>query len=295
MTQGRSAPERHVRTHASQMRTHSPPSERMSRWRTHAPLRPSAFFGIGAIVYTFGCAQIPPPRPLVPPTFVEWRAALADLKAASAQVVGGGPHTLKLALALREPTTGRRLEARGAVALSPAERAARMILVGPGGTTAFDLWLKADQFRVSIPAVDLLRRGDASTPKAEMRGLPVDFLRFWLLDPARGDLLWVEKTPTFSRYTVRDGAAVTTLTLRADKSVEAHRQTWAPSLDAPVARVLIDEEHVIADKLGCGHAVYTQASTGVHIEITCDGVEPNPPSDRAFIDPDAHTPDEEEP
>lgn len=264
--------------------------------RTHDPrLRTHALLSIGALAYTIGCTEpthIPPP---MPPTIATWRAALSDLKAASAQVAAGGPHTLKLALALREPTTGRLLEARGAVALAPADRAARMILVGPGGTTAFDLWLKDDQFRVSIPAVDLLRRGDASTPKAEMRGLPVDFLRFWLLDPTHGDLLWVEKTLLFSRFTLRDGTAVTTLTLRTDKSVEAHRQTWASSPDAPGGRTLIDEEHVTADRLGCGHAVYTQASTGVHIEITCDGVEPNPPSDRAFIDPDAPTPDEEEP
>ena len=54
------------------------------------------------------------------------------------------------------------------------------------------------------------------------------------------------------------------------------------------------EEKVTADAIGCGHAHYTQASTGVEVEITCEGVEPNPPSDRAFVDPDAPEPEESE-
>ena len=72
---------------------------------------------------------------------------------------GVGPHTLRLAVKLREPFTGRTMEARGAVALSPPS-ALRMILLGPGGTTALDLWARDDEFRFAVPAIDLLRRGD---------------------------------------------------------------------------------------------------------------------------------------
>jgi hypothetical protein len=266
-----------------------------------------------------GCGPIPKRAAPVPPTLAAWRGALADLHALRDAAQGGGePHTYKLALALREPFTGRRTEARGAVALSPAQRAVRMILVGPGGTTAFDLWIKADRFRVAIPALDLLRRGDASTPRAEMRGLPVEFLRWWLLDPTRGELAWVDRDAARTRYLLREDGAITTLEVGAHGALVAERRTWlvptmAPNGEPPArpsapngeppARpsapngeppVLLDEEKVTADKVGCGHARYTQASTGVEIEITCEGVEPNPPSDRAFVDPDAPEPEESE-
>lgn len=251
---------------------------------------------VGALVvaaFVTACAspaKITPPKP---PTLAEWRGALADLRALGIAATGDGPRTLKLALAMREPFTGRRTEARGAVALSPERRAVRMILVGPGGTTAFDLWMTADRFRVSVPAIDLLRRGDASTPRAEMRGLPVDFLRFWLLAPTRGDLAWIERTPDGSRYWLRDGAAIVTLDVAKSGAVTADRRTWLPAKDgAPLA--LLDEEKVTADKFGCGRAHYTQASTGVEIDITCEGVEPSPPSERAFLDPDAPEPEESE-
>ncbi|MEZ4310972.1 MAG: hypothetical protein R3F14_23265 [Polyangiaceae bacterium] len=251
-------------------------------------------------------------------------------RAARARAEAGGSEarTLKLSIALREPVSGRRMEARGAVALAPEERAVRMILVGPGGTTAFDLWIRADQFRVAIPAIDILRRGDGSTPRTEMRGLPVDFLQWWLLGPTRGDLLWASSPDAVaraegampdaeariggagraragegahldsgagpSRFVLRDGAAITELFFRPDGSIEARRQTWAAGgLAGSSARVLVDEESVVADRFGCGHARYTQASTGVELEITCEGIEPNAPSPRAFVDPDA--PEEEDP
>ncbi|MFO0589462.1 MAG: hypothetical protein U0441_18130 [Polyangiaceae bacterium] len=251
-----------------------------------------AFF-VAACISLTACAPPAAITPPKPPTLAEWRSALADLRALKIAASGEGPRTLKLALAMREPFTGRRTEARGAVALSPEQRAVRMILVGPGGTTAFDLWMAADRFRVSVPAIDLLRRGDASTPRAEMRGLPVDFLRFWLLDPTRGDLRWAERAPERTRYWLRDGAAIVTLDVAKTGAVTAERRTWLPAKDgAPL--VLLDDEKVTADKFGCGRAHYTQASTGVEIDITCEGVEPSPPSERAFLDPDAPEPEESE-
>jgi hypothetical protein len=260
----------------------------------------AALLAAGALA---GCAAQERPAPLVPPTLAEWRGALAALGAMRDAAAGGGPHTLRLAMALREPFTGRRTEARGAVALSAAERAVRMILVGPGGTTAFDLWIKDDKFRMSIPAIDLLRRGDASTPRAQMRGLPVDFLRWWLLDPTRGELLWTDGDAARTRYVLREGPAITVLEVATDRKISARRQTWSAgdedaSGGAPrrgkgaAGRSLLDEEKVTADQVGCGHARYTQASTGVEIEIACEGVEPNPPSARAFVDPDAPEEDE---
>lgn len=240
-----------------------------------------------------GCGPIPKKATPTPPTLTEWRSGLGDLRALREAATGDGPRTLKLALALREPFTGRRTEARGAVALSPEMRAVRMILVGPGGTTAFDLWMQADRFRVSVPAIDLLRRGDANTPRAEMRGLPVDFLKWWLLDPTRGDLTWIERSPSGTRYWLRDGAAVVSLDVARGGAITAERRTYLPPREgAPLT--LIDDEKVTADRLGCGRAHYTQASTGVEIDITCEGVEKAPPNERAFLDPDAPEPEETE-
>lgn len=235
-----------------------------------------------------GCAA--PPHYVAPPapSFEQWRAALADLGEARKRAGGDAPRTLKLSFALTEPFTGRRTEARGAVALAPAQRAVRMILVGPGGTTAFDLWIRADKFRMSIPAIDMLRRGDAATPREQMRGLPVDFLRWWLLDPTRGELLWSRKDYRGTEYVLREGEAITSLLFFHGTAIQATRQSWArPASAAEGPLVMVDEEKVTATKLGCGEARYTQQSTGVEISITCEGVEPSPPSERAFVDPDA--------
>jgi len=249
-----------------------------------------------AALLASGCAAPAPRVTLEPPSVQTWRAALSELGALREAATGNTARTLKLSLALREPFTGRLTEACGAVAISPADRALRMILLGPGGTTAFDLWIRADKFRMAIPAVDLLRRGDATTPRAQMRGLPVDFLRWWMLDPTQGALLWADRTAGDKRYVLRDGGAVTSLRVHPNGSLSAERRTWAPAPAAQVdasatvtdaSRVLVDEEKVAADRVGCGRARYTQASTGVEIEIQCEAIEPNPPSERAFRDPDA--------
>jgi hypothetical protein len=245
--------------------------------------------------FSAGCAPAREYVSSTPPSLAAWRGALARLGELGRAAAGAEPRTWKLALALREPVTGRRMEARGAVALAPKERAVRMILVGPGGTTAFDLWLRDDRFRVAIPAVDLLRRGDRRTPKAEMRGLPVDFLRWWLLDPTRGELLWADEGPAGARYVLREDGAITELLVHPDRTISAERRTWSSPAGPHAAAVLLDEEKVFADRIGCGRARYTQASTGVEIQITCEGVEPNPPSERAFVDPDAAEEGDDEP
>ncbi len=218
------------------------------------------------------------------PTLASWREARRKLAALDGAARGQGARTLRLALSLREPTTGRTLEARGAVAIAPPE-SLRMILLGPGGTTALDLWVRGERYRFAVPAIDLLRRGDATTPRAAKRGLPVDFLRWWLLRPASGTLLWHEAEPSGDRFTLRDGAAVIELHAAPSGRVWARRTTW--SGQGSGAR-RIDEEIVEADRIGCGSVRYRQASTGLTVSVTCEGEEtgraPNP---RAFADPDA--------
>lgn len=232
------------------------------------------------------CAPSRPRAPALPaPTLAEWRAGRARLASLRAKIV---PRTLRVALALREPLTGRVLEARGALAVAPPA-SLRMILLGPGGTTALDLWIQGESFRFAVPAIDLLKRGDASSPREARRGLPVDFLRWWLLHPAEGRLLWASREASTSRLLLRDGDAIVDLRATGGDAVVGRRTTWTL---LPTPR-LVDEETVDAERVGCGTVRYHQASTGLDVTVRCEGEEPSPPSPRAFVDPD--TLREEEP
>lgn len=248
------------------------------------------------------------PVPLAWPSTVEWRHARARLEVFRREAQGAGPRTMRVALRLREPFRGRVMEARGAVALEPAPLvgvgdtepepsqagALRMILLGPGGTTALDLWTRGARFRFAVPALDLLRKGDAATPPSETRGLPVGFLRWWLLRPASGTLLWYEREPAAEHFVLRDGPAFVDLRLARDGRIEAVRTAWASHGGDDM---VVSEERVEADSLGCASARYVtriplggDARTGLPLEIVlrCEGVEASAaPNPRAFEDPDA--------
>lgn len=230
-----------------------------------------------------GTGQTLPATP--PPSLKSWRRAkqlLAEMDARTSR-----PRTMRIALALREPITGRTLESRGALALAPPE-SLRMILLGPGGTTSLDLWLRADEFRFAVPAIDLLRRGDGKTPRKEMRGLPVDFLRWWLLRPTSGTLLWHVFQESEMWFVLRDGPAVIDLHVSSSGSVKARRTTWEPSSNNGKEPRKLDEETVEADRLGCGVVHYQQASTHLQVTVTCESEDTErPPNPRAFVDPDA--------
>ena len=91
----------------------------------------------------------------------------------------------EIEIAIRDDIAGRGFEGRGVLAVRP-RHALRMILLGPGGTTAMDVWIRDDRYRVAIPALDRVVRGDAATPAAEQRGLPIALLSRWLVDPFGG-------------------------------------------------------------------------------------------------------------
>jgi hypothetical protein len=236
------------------------------------------------------------------PTPGEWRRARERLRTLRRDGEGAGERTLRVRLALREPRTGRSVEARGAVALAPSLRGApgepagalRMILLGPGGTTAMDLWARGDRFRFAVPALGLERRGDKATSPAALRGLPVDFLRWWLLRPASGELLWYERLGSADAFVLRDGPAIIELRAVDGGPVGARRTTWLSGgaegglgRAEAGARRLIDEEVVIAERMGCGTVRYAQASTGLMVTVICEGEERGRrPDPRAFVDPD---------
>jgi hypothetical protein len=217
------------------------------------------------------------------PSLGAWRAARARLAAIRRETAS--PRTLRVSLALTEPVTGRTLEARGAVAIAPPD-ALRMILLGPGGTTALDLWIHRDRFRFAVPAIDLLRRGDATTPRVSMRGLPIDFLRWWLLGPATGTLLWAERHGRADRLLLRAGFAIIDLRVGDSGGIKARRALWTAG-SATEPRRLIEEEAIEADRFGCAKVRYWQRSTGLSVTVRCEGEEFAAPNPRAFVDPDA--------
>ena len=207
---------------------------------------------------------------------------------------GGGPAELRYNVSSPGGTTAaaiRTLEARGALAASPPS-ALRMILLGPGGTTALDLWLAQERYRFAVPAIDLLRRGDARQDPAARRGLPVDFLRWWLLRPAEGSLLWAARRGAALHLLLRDDAALIDLFAEPSGKLTARRATYAPAPhpEGKASRKpsrLLDEEYVVADAPGCAEVHYYQASTGLEVTVRCEGDDRAPPNPRAFVDPDA--------
>ncbi len=204
-----------------------------------------------------------------------WREARGQLAELRERHGAAEPYTMKMALELTEPRSGKRLRARGAVAVSPPA-ALRMILLGPGGTTALDMWVCHDRFRFVIPAVDLVRRGDATTPPEQLHGLPVEFLRWWLLRPMAGALLYFESRADGRRYVLRHRSdEIIDLLVSEGGGMSSRRLSGG------------DEERVDTDGPGCRDVRYRQRSTGLDIHVSCEEIDrQTPPPRRAFTDPD---------
>jgi hypothetical protein len=226
-----------------------------------------------------GCAADASSRtpPLDPAAFVEARTRIEAWQRASA-----GERTEKIALRVDAPYMPAAMTARGAVAVRPPE-ALRMILLGPGGTTAMDLWSKGDRYRFAIPALDRTMRGDASTSAEQKRGLPVDFLRWWMLRPLGGRLLAARRDGATLEVLLADGDRVTEARLEPSGKLSAHRRWWTER-DG-----LVDEEWLEAAGPGCSRVTYRQRSTSIEVEATCESRRDGA-SEAAFEEPKEASP-----
>ena len=162
---------------------------------------------------------------------------------------------------IRGPARARAGARRGGGAIR--DRAARLVLVGPGGGTAIDAWVTPDQYRVEIPAIHLTRRGGrevTSDPHATL-GLPVGFLRWWFLAPLGGKLIdaetvWNADDDLIGRiFRFHDGDATVEVSTRRASSVVALRRTPG----AQVELVRWDEREARANDRRC--AARTRTST----------------------------------
>ena len=181
----------------------------------------------------------------------------------------------RVRLAISDPRTGRQYHARGAVAVSPG-KAARMILIGPAGTTALDVWVTKDRFRFAVPAIKLEKRGGLDP--AEAKGLPIGMLRWWFLSPLAGRLLVARSTQGESAWILRDGAA--TVTVRSDgrRFVALRREGETLEGIEWISRGLVPQSGE--------HGRYIEGRFGLRVDVVVEDLLENGPDAEAFADPD---------
>ena len=187
------------------------------------------------------------------------------------------PYAERIRIAVEDPRTGKTYEARGAVAVSPS-RAARMILVGPGGTTALDLWVTRDRFRIAIPALKLEKRGGDDL--SDTRGLPVSFLRWWFLAPLDGKLVLARSNESEASFLFRDGPATVTLRTNGERFLAVRRQQGTAHLEGIEWR-----GHGLVPQAG-DRGRYRDGDLGMHVDVLVEEVLPDEPDPAAFLDPD---------
>jgi hypothetical protein len=185
------------------------------------------------------------------------------------------PYVERVQVGLVDPRTGKLYQARGAVAVSP-DRAARLVLVGPGGVTALDLWVTRDRFRFAIPSINLERRGGLAS--SEARGLPIGFLRWWFLSPLHGELVLARSTKSEVAFLLRDGSAIVSMRTDGERFVAVRRQgghleglEWSARGLAPHAGA---------------HGRYVDGEWGMHVHVVVEEVLVEEPDPAAFFDPD---------
>lgn len=227
-----------------------------------------------ALLLGVSSACVAVPTPAAPPTQREWslaRERLDELR----RTVPSSPWVEQVSISFREPGTGKLFEGRGAIAVSPG-KAMRMILVGPGGTTALDAWVTPDAYRFAIPPVGLVRRGGKDAEAA----LPIGFFRWWFLAPYEGRL----RTIVGRDFVLDDGAGVVSID---DRTEDGARLVVARRRHGSVIELLgfrgrADGKHGAGDR-----ASYRNVTSGLTVEVTVDEIGEAPPDPDAFVDPDA--------
>ncbi|MBI2393503.1 MAG: hypothetical protein HYV09_28235 [Deltaproteobacteria bacterium] len=198
----------------------------------------------------------------------------------------------ELTIAIHDVQSGKGFEGRGAVMVKPRE-ALRMILLGPGGTTAMDVWIAGARFRVAIPAIDRVVRGDASTPREKMRGMPVDLLWRWLVDPFGGTPVAARRGLVADDGRVIDGDGLVAFLKRGPTSFEVRARHGATARGwfferGRLVGVATGREIAIGDGLFPADVDYVGLDPRMTVEVRATGATVVPEvSPAVFADPDA--------
>jgi hypothetical protein len=204
----------------------------------------------------------------------EWtvsRQRLAQVRAEQPE----RPYAERVRLSIHDPRTGKKYEARGAVAVSP-EHAARMMLVGPGGTTALDVWVTRDRFRFAVPAIHLEKRGGSDPSDAN--GLPIGMLRWWFLSPLAGRLLVARSSEAESAWLLRDGGAIVRVRTDGRHFVAVRREADRVEGIEWLGRGL-------SPRAGA-RGRYVEGRYGLRVDVVVEEVMDREPDPAAFLDPD---------
>jgi len=202
-----------------------------------------------------------------------WKASRERLSALRAESPSAS-YVENVRVGIDDPRTKSHYDARGAVAIDP-HRTARMILIGPGGTTALDLWVTKDHFRFAVPAIKLEKR-DGISPDEE-RGLPVGFFRWWFLSPLAGRLLAAHSEPETTSFILKDGRAI--VTVRADRNQLVARRREGQNVES----IEWWSGGLVPRKGTRGR--YADERTGLVVDVTIEDVAQVPPDPAAFADP----------
>jgi hypothetical protein len=242
---------------------------------------------LGAVTSACAPAALGPPSP----TAAEWTAARARLDALR-EAEPTRPYGIVVRVTLREPRSGRSFAARGALAVDP-HRAMRMILLGPGGTTAIDAWITPDAYRFEVPPLGLLRRGGREADPA----LPVTFFRWWFLAPVEGRLLASYPGPSLTLPYVAACTGRWFILRRGTSTVTLCEEEGDEDLPRGGIQVLATERSEgtlerlsfhgksLAPHAG-DEAEYQDAPSGVRAHVEVESYDADAPDPVAFMDPD---------
>jgi hypothetical protein len=141
---------------------------------------------LSVVVCALGCspAKSGAPAPHLSDAQLHDEGAIPNVQLARYAKVPMKDYRQELELTVKEGVSGKGFTGRGLLAVRPRQ-ALRMIMLGPGGATAMDVWIAGERWRVSIPSMDKILRGDEST-KEMPRGIPVPLLRRWVVEPFGG-------------------------------------------------------------------------------------------------------------
>jgi hypothetical protein len=222
-----------------------------------------------------GASVRPPPWP--PADAQSWSRLSREL-AEQREHRPRAPWAAGLHVTMREPQSGRVIDGRGAIAVKPGE-AVRMILTGVAGATMLDAWVTLTRWRVAVPALAMVRRGDVLAPPE----MPVGFLRWWFLTPFAGSLFAATCTEGGAVWLLRDGGAVIEL-----REQPCSRGTLLHAARRASGRTeTVDECRAGVVPSAGDTARYVDEASGLRVEVLLESIGTEPPRDEAFDDPDA--------